>query len=103
MSLPTNSQILLRFDQDIRRSVEILRRIPAVRKVWLFGSVARKRRPTRHSDLDFAVEGLPSGAEWGLWSVLDEALSSPVDLIRLEDAPPELKTEIMKGELLYEA
>ena len=103
MSLSTTSPIQQRFDRDIQRSVDILRSITAVRKVWLFGSVAKKKKVTRHSDLDFAVEGLPSGAEWGLWSVLDEALSSPVDLIRLEDAPPELKSEIMKGELLYEA
>lgn len=92
-----------RFDADISKSLEILRPIVSIRKIWLFGSVAKQKKVSTHSDLDLAVEGLPSGEEWGLWSVLDESLTSPVDLVRFEDAPPVLQSEILKGEVIYEA
>jgi len=91
-----------RFDEDLDRSLAILRSIPCIRKVWLFGSVAKEKRVSPHSDLDIAVEGLPAGHEWGLWSRLDESLSSPVDLVRFEDAPPVLRSEIEKGKVIYE-
>jgi predicted nucleotidyltransferase len=35
------------------------------KKVWLFGSLAKGRRPTVHSDFDFAVEGLPGDRLFG--------------------------------------
>lgn len=88
---------------DVVKAVEWLSGIPGVKRIWLFGSATGKRPMDARSDLDFAVEGLAPGREYGLWSELDERLSRPLDLVRCEDAPPLLLSEIHKGILLYEA
>jgi predicted nucleotidyltransferase len=73
-----------------------------VRAVWLFGSASKNRAMDWRSDLDFAVAGLQPGEEYETWALLDECLAHPVDLVRMEDANPLLKMEILKGILLYE-
>jgi len=89
--------------EDVTKAVEWLSAVPGVTRIWLFGSGTGKRPMDGRSDLDFAVEGLAAGREYGLWSELDEKLSRPLDLVRCEDAPPLLLSEIQKGILLYEA
>jgi predicted nucleotidyltransferase len=74
----------------------------AIRAVWLFGSAVKNRGMDWRSDLDFAVSGLLPGEEYSTWAQLDEILDHQVDLVRLEDASPLLRAEIMKGFLLYE-
>lgn len=88
---------------DVAKAVELLAAVPGVIRIWLFGSATGKRPMDKRSDLDFAVEGLAPGREYGLWSELDERLSRPLDLVRCEDASPLLLSEIHKGILLYEA
>ena len=87
---------------DVATAVDMLSAVPGVTRIWLFGSATGKRPMDARSDLDFAVEGLAPGREYGLWSELDEKLTRPLDLVRCEDAPPLLLSEIRKGILLYE-
>ncbi len=89
-------------DEDVAQAVSLLSAIHGVTRIWLFGSAAGKRPLDWRSDLDFAVEGLRAGREYQVWSELDERLSRPLDLVRCEDAPPLLLSEIQKGIVLYE-
>ena len=89
--------------EDVVKAVTLLSSVDGVTRVWLFGSAARNRPLDWRSDLDFAVEGLPAGGEYQVWSELDALLSHPLDLVRCEDASPLLLSEIQKGIVLYEA
>jgi predicted nucleotidyltransferase len=89
--------------EDVQIAVKWLSAVPRVVRIWLYSSGTGKRPMDERSDLDFAVEGLASGREYGLWSELDEKLSRPLDLVRCEDASPLMLSEIRKGILLYEA
>lgn len=86
------------------RLVRALAQRPSVREVWLFGSRARGDARER-SDIDLAVDA--SGAserEWiDIWTLVDEAPTLlPIDLVRLDRAPEELRASILKdGRRLY--
>jgi uncharacterized protein len=86
---------------------ETLAREFAVRRVYLFGSVLSSERFHNSSDIDLAVEGLGPGREYWkalamLWQRLPCGLG--IDLIPLEDAPPELVSRVEReGEILYHA
>ena len=71
-----------------------------VREVHLFGSLAGQSPWHSRSDIDLAVEGLPPReyirALSALWELLPEGVE--LDLITLEDAPPELVARI-RGEV----
>ncbi|GAB4471894.1 MAG: hypothetical protein OHK0044_15280 [Burkholderiaceae bacterium] len=72
-----------------------------LRLVVLFGSHARGRqRPD--SDCDVAVAGCPRQRFWELNDALQEALtgSALLDLVRLEDADPLFRQEIMRDAVL---
>ena len=56
------------------------------RRVWLFGSLAKGRKPGVHSDFDFAVEGLPPEKLFGCVGHLLQKLPRPVDVVELECA-----------------
>lgn len=91
-------------EQEIRKAVEFLAGWPGVRRIWLFGSAAKRRRLDWRSDLDFAVEGMASSEQYRAWSELDACMKMPVDLVRFEAANPTLRAEILQwGKLLYEA
>src|SRR5438876_8255276 len=91
-------------DLEIRKAVEFLSRWPGVRRIWLFGSAAKGRRLDWRSDLDFAVEGMASSDRYRAWSLLDQQMTMPVDLLLLEFVTGELREEILRGaKLLYEA
>jgi predicted nucleotidyltransferase len=78
-------------------------RTGAIRRVWLFGSVAKGRRLDFRSDIDFAVEGLPATAHCRALSELDAVVSLPADLVRWEDADEVLRAQISDwGILVYE-
>ena len=61
-------------------------RSAGARRVWLFGSLAKGRKPGVHSDFDFAVEGLPPEKLFGCVGHLLQKLPRPVDLIEMECA-----------------
>ncbi|HEX9974345.1 MAG TPA: nucleotidyltransferase domain-containing protein [bacterium] len=76
-----------------------------VKRVYLFGSLLKNRFVHDRSDIDLAVEGLPSlvyfSASADVWDIASPDIT--IDLVPLEDAYSELRDYILKeGELLYE-
>ena len=65
-------------------------------RVWLFGSLAKGRRPTVHSDFDFAVEGLPADRLFGSVGHLLQILPRSVDVVEFESCPPLLREQILQ-------
>ena len=63
-------------------------------RVWLFGSLVAGQ-PTIESDVDLAVEGLPSSAYFSALADLMTLFHGPVDLVRLEDAPESLRERVL--------
>jgi len=64
------------------------------RRVWLFGSLA-VGQPTPESDIDLAVEGLPSSAYFHALADLMGVFHAPVDLVRLEEAAESLRERVL--------
>lgn len=68
------------------------------RRVVLFGSRARgEGRPT--SDFDLAFEGVEDSKAWQAFrldQIYEPVCLFPLDLVRLETAPPELQAEIRR-------
>ncbi len=103
-----------RASQDHRRAtaLAVRSRLPAIvdelarlgaGRVVLFGSVARGEADD-DSDLDLAVLGLPGSKFFEAMSKAWTAAGRPVDLVRLEDAPPTLRDRILaEGEVLRDA
>ena len=85
-----------------RRGAHELYRLGATR-VWLFGSLAKRRVLDERSDLDFAVEGLPPDRFLRAWGALDAALGCPVDLVEWERAPEGLRGVIERERILLPA
>lgn len=74
-----------------------------LRRLYLFGSVARGSRLSAWSDIDLAVEGLPTEDYWSLVGMLAAAAKYPVDVKPLEDIVPSGREEIRaRGIVLYE-
>ena len=91
MPAPAHEQIPPSTVADLKAAIAILSREPEVRRVWLFGSLAKGREPDFRSDMDLAVEGLPPGRYLSVWAALDEALRLTPDLVRWEEANPTLR------------
>ncbi|MBA3882181.1 MAG: nucleotidyltransferase domain-containing protein [Chthoniobacterales bacterium] len=72
-----------------------------VRRIWLFGSLAKGRPSDWRSDLDIAVEGLDGALLGRTWSELDSLLQLPLDLVRWEDASELLRNESRSGENFF--
>lgn len=88
---------------DVTAALSVLAEWPSIRRVWLFGSLAKGRRPDFRSDIDLAVEGLPAVAHCRALSLLDAVVSLPADLVRWEDAGDVLRSQISDwGILIYE-
>lgn len=69
------------------RALEILRRVPTVRRVYLFGSLP-KGTYEPGSDVDLAIEGdIPGNGLYRAWSEMEEASGLKVDLRILKDLP----------------
>ena len=75
-------------------------RAQGARRVWLFGSLAKGRKPGVHSDFDFAVEGLPAERFLGSLGWLLQKLPRPVDLVEMESASDFLRERILADGLL---
>lgn len=92
-----------RVGADVTAALSVLAEWPSIHRVWLFGSLAKGRRPDFRSDIDFAVEGLPAVAHCRALSRLDAVVSLPADLVRWEDAGDVLRSQISDwGILIYE-
>lgn len=81
--------------EHIRLAARFLKEQGA-RKVWLFGSLAKGRRPTVHSDFDFAVEGLPADRLFGSVGHLLQVLPRPVDVVEFESCSTLLREQIVE-------
>jgi len=62
-------------------------------RVVLFGSLATGRYSER-SDVDLAVEGMPSASYFRALADLMTLFGGPVDLVRVEEAAPSLRAHI---------
>jgi predicted nucleotidyltransferase len=91
--------------EGVRRLVARLSAEPSVLRVILFGSRARGDAEQR-SDVDLAVEAPSlSGREWLRLLDMAEAADTllSIDLVRLEEAPEELRARIAsEGRTLHE-
>jgi uncharacterized protein len=87
--------------QYIRLAARFLREQGA-KRVWLFGSLAKGRRPTVHSDFDFAVEGLPADRFFGSVGHLLQVLPRPVDVVELEACTPLLREQILEHGIILD-
>ncbi len=68
-----------------------------VRRVVLFGSLAHAAWFNPTSDVDLAVEGLPTDAYWKAWRLAEEFITGrPVDLIEIESAGESLRRAIQR-------
>ena len=87
---------LSRHDQQYIRLAARFLREQGAKRVWLFGSLAKGRRPTVHSDFDFAVEGLPADRFFGSVGHLLQILPRSVDVVEFESCPPLLRDQILE-------
>ncbi|TDA68830.1 MAG: nucleotidyltransferase domain-containing protein [Clostridia bacterium] len=88
-----------KFTPVVEKARSVLEPVRAIRLAFLFGSAARGRL-RQDSDIDVAVlwEGRPTEKQKErLWAVLEEALGVPVDLVSLNDCPPTIAWEALRG------
>ena len=71
-------------------------------KVVVFGSLVRGELDV-DSDVDVAVRGLPAARHFEAMSAAAAAMQRPVDVVRLEEAPPTLASRVdADGEILHD-
>jgi predicted nucleotidyltransferase len=83
-------------DQHYIRLAARFLRGQGAKRIWLFGSLAKGRRPTVHSDFDFAVEGLPADRFFGSVGYLLQILPRPVDVVEFESCSTLLREQILE-------
>ncbi len=66
------------------------------RRVWLFGSIARREIRDKRSDLDLAVEGLDENQVKNLRTALRIRLRCKVDVVSMDHAMPSLRQGILR-------
>ncbi|MBM3882164.1 MAG: nucleotidyltransferase domain-containing protein [Verrucomicrobia bacterium] len=76
-----------------RQAADLLYRHGA-RRVWVFGSVAAGRPQDFRSDIDLAVEGLPSQLYFQALGELLELFPCSVNLVEIEKSSPQLRQNI---------
>lgn len=69
-------------------------------KVWVFGSIADGRPQDERSDIDLAVEGLPSHLFFRMVGQLLNVLPCSVDLVEMETVSPSLRQNIERNRIL---
>ena len=88
--------------QKLESIIEMIRRHPAIQRAYLFGSLA-KGDFRKGSDIDIAVEGLPSREFFAFWGKLEDAAGLPIDLVILTKEKTPLANFIRCwGKLIYE-
>ena len=69
----------------VRKAADVLKTRFGVRRVILFGSLARTEPFYPRSDVDLAVEGLTGDDYWEAWRIVEEIITDrPVDLVDME-------------------
>jgi len=88
--------------QEAQEITDFLVERYAVRRVILFGSLTRDRFHAA-SDIDLAVEGLPSADYFAILAEVNQMTSRWVDLKLWQDLEPYFKSRVLEtGEVLYE-
>jgi len=90
-------EVLERAREAVHRSAPLF---PAIRAVYLFGSILRPGRFRPDSDVDVAIDGEDVEVETSFWRMLEEALQRDVDLRPRIGAVARAVSE--EGELCYE-
>lgn len=84
---------------DVHAHVPALAATAGAERVWLFGSLAWGE-PHEHNDVDLAVAGLDELACDRFAAEAYMAIGAPVDVVRLETAPPSLADRIVAAGLV---
>jgi predicted nucleotidyltransferase len=66
--------------------------------MWVFGSALSRDDPR---DIDLAVQGVPPREFYRFYSILDDALGKPVDLIDMDSEDPMRHIVSAYGEIIY--
>ena len=78
-----------------RAAAKVLKRDFGATRVWLFGSLADSGVFHDRSDIDLAVEGIPTNDFWRAWAALDRlGAGLEIDLVDLRFASASLAAEI---------
>jgi predicted nucleotidyltransferase len=96
----TPSEVATRDDllRRVRSAAATLRTLYGAKRVILFGSLAHEAWYSADSDVDLAVEGLPSDAYWRAWRAVEVIIGDrPVDLIEVESARESLRSAIERS------
>ena len=90
--------------QDERVIIELLIAKYRPKRIYQWGSLFDRRRFWERSDIDIAVEGILTPAEFfALYGEADHLASLPLDLVALEKIEPSFAEQIRtKGRLPYE-
>jgi uncharacterized protein len=81
----------------VRKAADVLKSRFGVRRVILFGSIARTESFYAQSDVDLAVEGLREDDYWEAWRMVEEIIADrPVDLIDMEIASQSILKAIQR-------
>jgi len=87
-----------KFREDIEKASEILKKHGCT-DIYIFGSIADGKF-NENSDIDIAVKGLEDSLFFRVLAELNNTLSSPIDLIDLDDKQNRFAQFILKQERL---
>jgi predicted nucleotidyltransferase len=83
--------------KSVRKAASLIKQRFGVKRIYLFGSLARGEWFTAGSDVDIAVEGIDHDDYWKAWQVCEEIIHDRVvDFVDLGMASDSLKFAIMK-------
>lgn len=95
-------EIEARAEEAVARVVERLRSRPGIRRIFLFGSLA-KGTFQKGSDIDLAVEGLPAELHMRVAAELEREEDFDLDLQRWEELSEGFRSAIRSyGRILHE-
>lgn len=89
--------------ETAERLAHVLKTNYHARQVILVGSLTREQSFGEHSDIDLCASGIdPERYYKAVGELLVEAGEFEIDLVPMEDATPDMKAIIAKGEVLYD-
>jgi uncharacterized protein len=97
-----HQQLATQARQEVGLIADLLVKQYDVQRIVLFGSLVRDRF-VAESDIDLAVEGLPSASYFEILALVNQLASRWVDLKRWEDLYPHFQSRVIDtGEVIYE-
>ncbi|MCX6031977.1 MAG: nucleotidyltransferase domain-containing protein [Chloroflexi bacterium] len=92
---PTEAAVRDELLTRVRRAAAVLTTRYGAKRVTLFGSLAHEAWYAADSDVDLAVEGMPSEDYWRAWRAVEEIIGDrSVDLVEVETARESLRSAI---------